>query len=172
MNKFFVIMLILVFSWLVGRMLENIMGKSIALTSFFKKYQLRIILGMTVVLVLVPFILLWILGDSAIIVKVIQSFLISLLISVAFWFTLEYIESWFFDNKVRTGRKIREILYVQETSEYNNDLRTSIELKTLERFGLNSAVGVSFDSLNRLGNQYSELVMLEREIDELATKPI
>lgn len=165
MSVLFVAITIFAFSLVVIQILQHIASKSTRITLLLKRYQFRIILGITIIIVLMPFVLLSILGETATFAKIIKNFLISLFASISFGITIEYLRH--LRNTSKIEERNKESSDIQSMDIYEEDQKTIVELKTLERYGFDSVAGVSFNSLNRLGNQFGELVMLEREIDAL-----
>ena len=169
MKTFFIVVSISTISLFVMQILKYYVGKVKGIYSQVKKRETVVFWGITLAIALIPFVLLFIAGDLTTLGKIVRNFIGSLFVSAIFAFTVGRISHSIFRSETRTKDSDENKSRGQVTRKGEVDWKTKIEQETLERFGLNSTVGISFISLNRLGNQLSELVVLEQEIDSLET---
>lgn len=133
------------------------------------KHQAATMLILILVIILVPFILLLISTDISTPEELANIFLMSLLISAIFAILVERVRMSIFQvvsdkDKISKNPPDHAPAYVPES-----DWRSTIEQKTLERFGLNSSIGVPPDTIDRLGNAL--MVPLSQAIDALEDEP-
>lgn len=166
MKTFFVTISVFVLSLLIAAKLFRYIIKRQKLYSFLLKHQTVIVIGVTLCVVLVPLLLLSMSNDHVALGSLTGVFLISLLISLLLGILAERIRVLIFHRLSRTEKTrpdFETTMPVHNSAE--SDWRLAIEQKTLERFGLDSNVGISSDTIDRLANTL--IVSLGQEIDSL-----
>lgn len=168
MRTFFIATSIFVLSLLILTKTYRYIASKQKLYLFLAKYQAAIIFAVTLAVVLVPFILLSISKNLSTLGKLVNIFLVGLLISISFGLFIERIRVLIFNALSNTEKMKPESLSATSAYGAENEWRDTIEKRTLDRFGFDSTVGISFDSIDRLGNTLE--ASLEQGIDSLEIK--